>query len=263
MQDSKVKSLQFGTLKVEVYPDKEAAGLAAARFAAKVISDLAASRDSLGVIFATGASQLAVLDALTSLPGIPWNKIHGFHMDEYVGLSVSHTASFRHYMRERLTSKVQMKEFSEINGEADDLERSCRDYAEKIRSANPALCLLGVGENGHLAFNDPLVADFKDPLAVKVVRLDATCRNQQVEEGWFPSVAQVPERAITLTIPTLFHIPRLIASVPGKRKAKIVPRALKDPISTACPATILRTHPNTTMYLDLESASELGDMLKG
>jgi glucosamine-6-phosphate deaminase len=182
-------------------------------------------------------------------------------MDEYVGIAADHPASFRRYLRERLSGKVSMKEFFEIDGSATDPEKTSRDYASKLRSASPQLCFLGIGENGHLAFNDPPVADFTDPLDAKIVQLDAVCRQQQMAEGWFDSVDQVPERAITLTIPALFRVPMLIVSVPGKRKARIVRRAFEEPISTRCPATILRTHPNTTIYLDSESAKELDGVL--
>jgi glucosamine-6-phosphate deaminase len=261
VEEIRVKRLQFGTLKVEIHSSSKAAGLEAARAAAKAMAELAQSRGTVGVIFATGASQLAILDALTSLPDIPWNQVRGFHMDEYIGISQDHPASFRRYLRERLTAKVQMKEFFEIDGEAPDPEKTSREYAAKLSSSDPQLCLLGVGENGHLAFNDPMVADFQDPSDVKIVHLDKVCRNQQVKEGWFSTVEEVPERAITLTIPALFRVPRLIVSVPGRRKAKIVRSTLDGPLSTECPATILRTHPNVTMYLDPESAYELDEVL--
>lgn len=261
MDESQVKRLQFGTLKVEIHPSSKAAGLEAARAAGKAIAELAQTRETVGVIFATGASQLAILDALTSLPHIPWNRVCGFHMDEYVGISTDHRASFRRYLRDRLTAKVQMKEFFEIDGETADPEKTCREYAEKLNVADPKLCLLGVGENGHLAFNDPMVADFQDPADVKIVRLDEVCRSQQVNEGWFAGIEEVPECAITLTIPVLLRVPQLIVSVPGRRKAKIVRSTLEGPLSTGCPATILRTHPNVTMYLDPESADELDEVL--
>jgi glucosamine-6-phosphate deaminase len=154
-----------------------------------------------------------------------------------------------------------MKEFFEVDGSAPDPEQTCREYAAKLRSADPGLCLIGIGENGHLAFNDPPVADFNDPLDVKVVRLDAVCRHQQIAEGWFKRVEDVPEEAVTLTIPALFRVPKLIVSVPGKRKANIIRRTVSEPISTACPATILRTHPDVTVYLDPDSASELDETL--
>jgi glucosamine-6-phosphate deaminase len=261
VEDAQVKRLQFGTLKVEIHPSAKAAGLEAARAAAKAIAKLAQTREAVGVIFATGASQLAILDALTSLPDVPWSKVRGLHMDEYIGISAQHPASFRRYLRERLTTKVRMKEFFEIDGEAPDAEETCREYAGKVQSSDPELCLLGVGENGHLAFNDPAVADFRDSSDVKIVRLDQVCRNQQVKEGWFTTMEQVPECAITLTIPTLLRVPQLIVSVPGRRKAKIVRATLDGPLSTDCPATILRTHPNVTMYLDRESADEIDEVL--
>ena len=255
------KCYQVGSMKVEVHPTREAAGIAAARAAAKGLLELARTRESIGVIFATGASQMETLKELTGIEGLPWDKIRGFHMDEYVGISADHPASFRRYLRERLTEKVKMRAFLEIDGSADDAEKTSREYADELRSADPQLCLLGIGENGHLAFNDPPIADFTDPVDMKIVELDMACRQQQTAEGWFSSVEEVPQYAITLTIPALLRVPKLIVSVPGNRKAKIVRRAFTEPISTRCPATILRTHPDATVYLDLESADELGDVL--
>ena len=243
-------------MKVEVHPSREAAGRAVAQAAAGCFLELAAARDIVAVIFATGASQFETLAALTAI-GLPWNRVRGFHMDEYVGLPADHPGSFRRYLRERLTSRVRMLEFHEINGNAPDPVLAAREYAETLRATAPQLCLLGIGENGHLAFNDPPVADFADPLDAKVVHLDAQCRQQQLAEGWFPTINDVPASAITLTIPALMRVPRLIASVPGPRKAAIVRRAIEELISTACPATILRTHPDVTVFLDADSASEL------
>jgi glucosamine-6-phosphate deaminase len=261
VENVQAKNLLIDTIKVEIHHDREAAGIAAAQAAGRVLVDLAKSFSVIPVIFATGASQLPTLDALTQMEGLPWTRVNGFHMDEYIGLDVHHPASFRRYLRERLTSKVQMHSFDEIDGSAPDPERTAKEYGEKLRAANPQLCLLGIGENGHLAFNDPGVADFSDPLDAKIVELDAACRQQQAAEGWFASVEEVAERAITLTIPTLLRVPRLIVSVPGKRKAEIVRRALTEPISTNCPATILRTHPDVTLYLDQESAHELDALM--
>jgi glucosamine-6-phosphate deaminase len=160
-----------------------------------------------------------------------------------------------------LTEKVSLEEFFEIDGNSAEPEQVCREYADRLRATNPQLCLLGIGENGHLAFNDPPVADFADPLDAKVVHLDSVCRQQQAAEGWFPTADDVPESAITLTIPTLLRVPKLIVSVPGSRKSSIVRRALEDPISTECPATVLRTHPDVTLFLDSESASQLNSLV--
>lgn len=251
---------KIGTLNLQICPNAEAAGEAAAQDAAAAMRQLCQTADSVAVIFATGASQLEMLKSLTSIPDIPWRQVQGFHMDEYVGISSDHPASFRRYMREHLCDRVDMQSFREIDGNAADLPLACRAYSLALRSSNPRLCLLGIGENGHLAFNDPSEADFDDPQDMKVVTLDQVCRQQQLAEGWFPAIEEVPERALTLTIPTLLRVPRLLVSVPGARKAHIMQRTLREPISTHCPATILRTHPDVTIYLDRDSASELGDV---
>ena len=255
--NGRIRSMQVGKLNVESYGSTEAMGKAAAESAAESLRALAAKNDTVPVIFATGASQMSTLEALTSIPGLPWDKVIGFHMDEYLGIPEDHRASFRRYLRERLTSKVKMRQFYGVDGTSPNPEETCRKYAEMLRQHNPQLCLLGIGENGHLAFNDPAEADFEDPLDIKIVSLDTECRQQQVNEGWFDSLAEVPKQAITLTIPTLLRVPRLIASVPGERKAHIVHRTLTEEISTRCPATIMRKHSNTTVYLDPASSTEL------
>jgi glucosamine-6-phosphate deaminase len=252
-----VRSLQIENLRIEIYASRKEAGAAAAQAAATELGRLARQNESIGVIFATGASQLETLRALIKIHGLPWDRIRGFHMDEYTGIGADHIASFRYYMRQELTERVPMHSFYEVDGNAADPAKFCREYPEALRSANPQLCLLGIGENGHLAFNDPGLADFNDPQDMKIVVLDEDCKQQQVAEGWFKSIEEVPSQAMTLTIPALLRVPKLIVSVPGSRKAKIVNRALHEPISTACPATILRTHPDATVYLDKESAAEL------
>jgi glucosamine-6-phosphate deaminase len=198
-----------------------------------------------------------MLNALVDREDIPWDKIVGFHLDEYVGIDVNHPASFRKYLRQHLITRVPIREFDEIDGNAPDLDSFCVAYAKKLRESNPQLCLLGIGENGHLAFNDPAEADFEDPRDMKVALLDSACREQQAAEGWFRTWEEVPSRALTLTIPTILRIPKLILTVPGGRKAQIVMRALSEPVSENCPATILRTHPDTTLFLDADSAAEL------
>lgn len=249
-----------GTLKIEIFPDRKSAGVAAAQAAAEELRRLDRSGEEIGVVFATGASQFDMLEALTAMDGLPWGKVLGFHLDEYVGLPEDHPAAFRRYLRERLTSRITMRRFSGIHGNAEDLDVECRRYVQALRQAKPQLCLLGIGENGHLAFNDPAEADFDDPLAMKVVQLDQACRQQQAAEGWFPTWKDVPERALTLTLPTLLQIPKLIVSVPGRRKAEAIRRTLQDPITTDCPSTVLRTHRDATLYLDTESAAELGNV---
>lgn len=252
-----LRQLQVGCLKIEIHASREAAARAAANSAAQSIRELAASKASFGVVFATGASQLATLGALTRLVDIPWDRVVGFHMDEYLGIDPKHPASFRRYLREHLTDKVRMREFHEIHGSNSASRETCAEYATLMRSHDPQLCLLGIGENGHLAFNDPAEANFWDPFDVKIVSLDGTCRQQQVEEGWFPNLDAVPMQAITVSIPALMRIPKLIISAPGSRKASIMSRTLREIISTACPSTILRIHSDATVYLDEESAAQI------
>ena len=262
METTEVKHLEVGTLKLQIHFSEKAAGEAAARSVAHTLKRLEQSQSRIGVLFATGASQLETLHALTAMPDLPWSRVHGFHLDEYVGIDENHPASFRRYLREHLTERVPMGEFVEIDGSSSDLDGVRRDYVQRLRAADPQLCLLGIGENGHLAFNDPAEANFADPDAMKVVTLDVACRQQQLAEGWFKKFQDVPERALTLTIPTLLKVPKLIVSVPGRRKAHSVRRTLLEAISTACPATILRGHPDVTVYLDRESASELDGLVR-
>jgi glucosamine-6-phosphate deaminase len=257
MPDGEVKHITVDRLKIEIHRDTASAGEGAAEETARAIQELKRRNERLAIIFATGASQLATLDALIVRADVPWKEIEGFHLDEYVGISDNHPASFRRYLRERLTQRVPIGKFFEIQGDAPDPELICSQYAQRLQAAQPQLCLLGIGENGHLAFNDPAEANFGDPRDVKIVRLDAGCRQQQVAEGWFSGLEEVPSHAITVTIPALMRVPRLIVSVPGPRKAAVMWRTVEEAISTACPATILRNHPDVTVYLDRDSAAGL------
>ena len=261
MSTGSVTRINAGKMKLEVYPNCKELGAAAAHAAAEEMQRLDQLGKNIGVIFATGASQFDTLEALTSIKGLPWNHVQGFHMDEYVGLEENHPASFRRYLREKLTQRVTMREFFEMDGTVEDIDAFGREYMRKLDLANPQICLLGIGENGHLAFNDPAEAKFDDPQAIKVVILDKECRQQQVSEGWFKSTEEVPETALTLTIPTLIRVPKLIVSVPGARKAEAIQRTLEEPIATHCPSTLLRTHPDVTIYLDVESAARLSRLV--
>jgi glucosamine-6-phosphate deaminase len=261
IQDTEIRRIQVGTLKLEIHPNRKAAGEAAAQAVAQALRQSTSGGHGVAVIFAAAASQIETLRTLTEMAGLPWKQMLGFHMDEYVALPENHPASFREFLRLHLTQHVALKEFFGIDGNASDPELACREYAEKLRSAKPQLCLAGIGENGHLAFNDPPEADFSDPLDVKIVQLDGVTRQQQVAEGWFKSLEDVPKSAITLTVPALLRVQKLIASVPGSRKAEIIRRVVEEPISTNCPATILRTHPDATVYLDTESAANLDSQM--
>jgi glucosamine-6-phosphate deaminase len=257
IQNKEVTRLQVGALNLEIYPTRKAAGEAAAQAVAEAFRQFGSAGKDVAVIFAAAASQIETLRALTAMPDLSWKQVLGFHMDSYVDLPEDHPASFLHFLRQHLTQQVAMKEFFGIDGNAPDAELACRDYAEKLRTAKPQLCLAGIGENGHLAFNDPPEANFNDPLDVKIVQLDSVTRQQQVAEGWFKRLEDVPTSAITLTVPALLRVQKIIASVPGSRKAEIIRRVVEEPISTNCPATILRTHPDATVYLDADSAAQL------
>jgi glucosamine-6-phosphate deaminase len=243
---------------VQRFVDETTGAMAAraAADAAAVIGAAVATAGRANVMLATGNSQLAFLAALAGHQ-LDWSRVTCFHMDEYVGIDAGHPASFRRYLRERVEAVVRPRAFHYIEGDAADPEAECRRYAALLADHPLDLCCLGIGENGHLAFNDPPVADFDDPQAVKVVTLDDACRRQQVGEGHFATVDQVPPRAITVTIPALLAAATVMAVVPEARKAEPVRRALTEPVSTACPATVLRTRANVRLYLDAGSASRL------
>ena len=206
---------------------------------------------------ATGNSQLAYTTALLQEHALPWNRIECFHMDEYVGIKDDHPASFRRWMRERVENAAHPKAFHYIQGDAADPRAECARYGALLAAAPIDVVSLGIGENGHLAFNDPPFADFNDPVAVKIVQLDEACKQQQVGEGHFPSLAAVPTEAITLTIPTLMKVAHVFCIVPEARKAPAVQAALEGPVGTACPASILRRQSHARLYLDAAAAGQL------
>lgn len=250
------ETFTVGRAAVVVHANLERLATATAEQAAGVLRGAIAERGVANVMLATGNSQLAFLAVLVrAKAGVEWRAVRGFHMDEYVGMTGDHAASFRRYMRERVVAKVPLLEFHYLEGDAADPAVEARRYAELLGRFPLDLCVLGIGENGHLAFNDPPVADFDDLQAVKVVSLDEACRRQQVGEGHFATLADVPAQAITVTIPALLAARCLIAIVPEARKAEPVHAALTGPITPACPASILRTHAHVTIHLDTESAA--------
>jgi glucosamine-6-phosphate deaminase len=208
-------------------------------------------------MFATGNSQLAFVDALTTdTPGVAWSDVVAFHMDEYVGVGPDHPAGFQRWIRERIADRVRLRDVQYIDGLAEP-DAECERYAALLLRFPLDLCCLGIGENGHLAFNDPPFADFDDPLDLKVVELDEASRRQQVSEGHFATVEDVPRQAMTVTIPALLRARHILAIVPEGRKAEPVRAAVEGPISTDCPASVLRTYDNVTLHLDADSASML------
>jgi glucosamine-6-phosphate deaminase len=244
-------------LEIRVHPDSRTLARAAADRAATALRDAVEDNGVAHAMFATGNSQLEFVDALVSdTPGVPWSDIVVFHMDEYVGVGPDHPAGFQRWIRERISDRVHPRQAHFIDGMAEP-EAECKRYAGLLRRNPLDICCLGIGENGHLAFNDPPVADFDDPLDMKVVELDRECRLQQVHEGHFPDIDTVPRLALTATIPALLRARTVLAIVPEARKATPVRAALTGPVSTACPASYLRTRDNVTLFLDPGSASLL------
>jgi len=248
-------------LHVEVHPDPAALARHAAADVASWLRETVRERGSANAMFATGNSQLAFVDILVVAPDVPWPHVTVFHMDEYVGAGPDHPAGFQRWIRERISDRVAPAAAHYLDGLADP-EAECTRYEGLLRTHPIDVCVLGIGENGHLAFNDPPVADFADRRDVKVVELDTACRRQQVGEGHFPTIDAVPTHAMTVTVPALLRARAVIAVVPERRKAEPVRDALTGPVSTACPASALRTHPNATLYLDAESAALLPTALR-
>jgi glucosamine-6-phosphate deaminase len=248
---------QAGTARVLVFDSVANSAAAAAKHAAELITQAVQEKGSARVIAATGNSQKAFVDLLVMEKDVPWDRVTLFHMDEYVGISDKHPASFRLWIRTRLEQQVHPKEAHYIVGDVPDVNAEAQRYAKLLLSDEIDLAFVGIGENGHIAFNDPPVADFNDPKTVKCVSLDEACKRQQAGEGHFESVAAVPDQAITITCPGLFRAKAWITVVPDQRKAAAVKAALEGPITTNCPGSIVRTHPNATIYLDRFSASLL------
>jgi len=242
-------------VEVHVSRSKRALAEAAASHAAQSLQGIIAGRGSARLIAATGASQFDFLEVLTSTPGIDWRRVEMFHLDEYIGLPVTHPASFRKYLLERLIHKTGIKNYHLLDGERDPREVIRQVGGElSVRPVN--LAFVGIGENGHLAFNDP-PANFETEEPYLVVELDEACRRQQMQEGWFSAIADVPGRAISMSIRQILKSEEVIAIVPDARKSQAVKMCLEGEISPMAPASVLRTHPNATIYLDTESASLL------
>ncbi len=243
-------------IEVKIFENKDELGKASAISVAKKLNKAIAEKDYANLILATGASQFQFLEHLQQQP-IDWKKITVFHLDEYHGMPVTHPASFRKYLKERILDKVSPKQVYFLEGDAADIETVVEGYEALLKDHPVDVACIGIGENGHIAFNDPPVADFNDPKLVKVVELDEACRRQQLGEGWFPTFDDVPTHALSLTIPAIMNCKHINCVVPDERKAEAVFNTLNAAVSTACPATILRTHPDTVLYLDKGSASKL------
>ena len=248
---------RFGSLDVEIHSDGPALGRAAAEEAAAVLKRALDERPVANLMLATGASQFDFLAAFRENADVDFARVNVFHMDEYVGLGEDHPASFRRYLLDRFVQHARPRSFHGVVGDAPDAEAECARYEALLREHPLDLVCMGIGENGHLAFNDPPDARFDDPAWVRVVRLDERSRRQQVGEGFFPDLDAVPERAITVTIPGLLAATRALVIVPEGRKAGAVRAALQGPVTPAVPASILRRTPHAKLYLDRESAKLL------
>jgi glucosamine-6-phosphate deaminase len=251
------RTFQADALAVRVYASQADLSQDVARITKAYLLETLAAKGAAAAILATGNSQIKFLEELVRLGEVDWSKITLFHMDEYLGIDAGHKASFRRYMRERVEARVKPRAFHYLEGDALLPMDECDRYTKLLRAQPIDLCCLGIGENGHLAFNDPPVANFEDKRCVTIARLDEACRLQQVGEGHFANMAVVPQYALTLTIPMLCAAKKMLCIAPEKRKAQAVKAALQGPISTDCPASILRRQAHATLFLDADSTSLL------
>ena len=252
------KEFDINKLKILCYDTRNEMGEAGAKHAAALIRNVYKKNGQANLIFASSPSQLEMLTALLD-EDVDWKKINAFHMDEYAGLGIEHKSSFANYIRENFLGKLKTKNTFYLNGLAADLNRECDRYSELLKNYPVDITFAGIGENGHLAFNDPDIADFFEPRLMKINEtLDKICRQQQVNDGWFEKLGDVPDKALTITFPGLLHAGCVFTTVPGLSKSEIVARTLEGPICHEVPASILRLHNNSILYIDKDSASKLG-----
>jgi glucosamine-6-phosphate deaminase len=246
---------------LRAFDDKASLGKAAAEQAASAIRQAISEHGQARIIAATAASQFEFLDALTKAADIDWAKVEAFHLDEYVGLPMAHPGSFRKMLVEQLVNKTGIPKYHLLDGDAGDPSEVLRRVGKELASAPIDIAFLGIGENGHIAFNDP-PADFNTEEPYIIVDLDEACRQQQVGEAWFADISQVPEHAISMSVRQILKAKEILAVVPDMRKAQAVKTCFEGDISPMAPASILRTHPNATVYLDKNSASLLSPALQ-
>ncbi|MGM9653282.1 MAG: glucosamine-6-phosphate deaminase [Eubacteriales bacterium] len=253
-----MRTFECGKLHVEIHPTRDAMGAAAAAAIHARMLALFSEREEINMIFAAAPSQNETLASLLTYPDIPWERVNAFHMDEYIGLPESAPQRFGNYLREHIFERAPFGRVFYIDSGAPDVDAECARYTALLREYPTDIVCMGIGENGHIAFNDPGVADFADPLTIKPVPLDDICRMQQVHDGCFARLEDVPTHALTLTVPTLLRGRYLFCSVPARTKAEAVREMLTtDKIDEHCPAAALRQHPNAALYCDADSASLL------
>jgi glucosamine-6-phosphate deaminase len=257
-------TLQFGSqLSIHILETKEQMGREAAVRAAELIRRAIRDQGLARLVFSAANSQLPMLEMLTTLEDIDWKCVEAFHVDEYRGMAAAHPASFSGWIKRNLSDRVHLAKVHYLIGDAPDIAVECQRYTDLLSAAPIDISFLGFGENGHIGFNDPHEADFSDPYRVRAVTLDERCRLQQVNEGHWPGLDAVPDTGLTLTCPTLVDANHVICCVPGASKAEAVRSAVEDPVSPACPGSLLRTHNNADLYLDFESASLLSKNVRG
>lgn len=249
---SLLKEFKAGKLPVCIYESRSEMGTVAAKDAVNCLKKQLGSKSEVNVLFAAAPSQNEFLEALRCAEGVDWTRVNAFHMDEYVGIDPAAAQGFAQFLRERIFSKLPFRTVNYLNSMAEPKAETER-YSALLRAHPLDISFMGVGENGHIAFNDPPVADFNDPLFVKIVELEERCRRQQVHDGCFESLEQVPTHAFTLTVPVLFASREIFCMVPAATKANAIRDMLKNPVSTKCPASILTTHIAARLYLDADS----------
>lgn len=250
-----VKEFLKDKLRVKIYSTRQAMGQGAAREAVAYVKELLAVQPEVNIIFAAAPSQNEFLAAVAA-SDLDWSRINAFHMDEYIGLKEDAPQGFGNFLRRAIFDKVPFRSVSYLNGQIEPA-RACAEYAQKLADKPVDVVFMGIGENGHIAFNDPHVADFNDPEVVKIVDLDEKCRQQQVNDGCFATIEDVPTHAMTLTIPALCRAKRLFCVVPAATKAWAVNETINGEVSEHCPASVMRRHENATLYVDSDSASAL------
>lgn len=253
-----MKQFQAGKLEVKVYETRGEMGRSASEEMCAVLRQLLKVKDEVNIIFAAAPSQNEFLEGLVRAENIDWHRVNAFHMDEYVGLDENAPQRFGNFLKERIFGRVPLKSVFYLDGN-EDPTKECTRYADLLRRYPTDIVCMGIGENGHIAFNDPHIALFNDPQPVKLVELDRKSREQQVHDGCFGKLEDVPSRALTLTIPTLISAPCIFCMVPGAKKAEAVARTITGEITEACPASILKTHDHATLYLDKNSAANIMD----
>ncbi|WP_026732625.1 glucosamine-6-phosphate deaminase [Fischerella sp. PCC 9605] len=249
------KIFRLDDLNVQIYNCEAELAQDVAEIAHQYLQNVLQQNGSAAVLLATGNSQIKFLDELIALGGVDWSRITCFHLDEYLGISADHAASFQRYLRERVQKRVKPREFHYLEGDTLEPLRECDRYTKLLQAQPIDLCCLGIGENGHIAFNEPSVANFQDIYSVKLVKLDQVNHLQQVKQGHFPNLESVPKYAFTVTIPMICSAKKILCLAPTQHKAKIVQQMLQEDVSTDCPASILRKQTQATLFLDEDAAT--------